>query len=87
MEREPWYDHVPKSVETSHEGKVTILRNQQVQTDRTTLINRPDIIMHDNEKGTRRLIDVANSGDINIIKKQADKIMKYEDLTRQTQSL
>jgi hypothetical protein len=28
------YDHVPKSVETNHEGKVTILWNQQVRTDR-----------------------------------------------------
>jgi hypothetical protein len=25
-----WYDHVPKSVETSHAGKVTILWNHQV---------------------------------------------------------
>jgi hypothetical protein len=25
-----YYDHVPKSVKTSHESKVTILRNQQV---------------------------------------------------------
>jgi hypothetical protein len=33
LDSEHWYDHVPKSVETSHEGKVTILRNQQVRTD------------------------------------------------------
>jgi len=25
-----WYERVPKSVETSHEGKVTILWNQQL---------------------------------------------------------
>ena len=25
-----WYDCVPKSVETSYEGKVTVLRNQQM---------------------------------------------------------
>jgi len=30
-----WYEHVPKSVETSQGGKVTIWWNQQVQTDRT----------------------------------------------------
>ena len=36
------YDLVPKSVETSHEGKVTILRNQQVRTDRTVPNNKPD---------------------------------------------
>ena len=47
-----WYEHVPKSVETSQGGKVTILWNQQVQTDRTIPNNKPDIIVRDNEKGT-----------------------------------
>ena len=47
-----WYEHVPKSVETSQAGKVTILWNQQVQTDRTIPNNKPDIIIRDNEKGT-----------------------------------
>jgi hypothetical protein len=45
-----WYDHVPKSVETSNEGVVTILWNQQVRNDRTTPDNTPDIIIHDNIK-------------------------------------
>ena len=39
------YKHVPKSVETSQGGKVTILWNQQVQTDRTIPNNKPDIII------------------------------------------
>jgi hypothetical protein len=47
-----------------------------VQTDRTTLVNRPDITTHDNEKEKRRLIDVAISGDRNMIKKEAEKIIK-----------
>ena len=38
------YDHVPKSVETSHEGKVTISWNQHVRTDRTIPNNKQDII-------------------------------------------
>ena len=62
-----WYEHVPKLVETSQEGKVTILWNQQVQTDRTIPNNKPDIIIRDNEKGTCMLIDVAISGDRNVI--------------------
>ena len=53
------YDHVPKSVETSHEGKVTMLWNQQVRTDRTIPNNKPDIIINDNEKGTYMLIDAV----------------------------
>jgi hypothetical protein len=40
----------PKSVETSQVGKVIILRNQQVQTDRTIPNNKPDIIIRDNEE-------------------------------------
>ena len=43
-----WYEHVPKSVETIQAGKVTILWNQQVQTDRTIPNNKLDIIIRDN---------------------------------------
>jgi len=35
----------------------------------------------DNEKGTCMLIDVAISGDRNVIKKEAEKILKHKDLT------
>ena len=62
------YEHVPKSVETNQGGKVTILWNQQVQTERSIPNNKPVIIILDNEKGTFMLIDVANSGDRNVIK-------------------
>ena len=35
LDKKRWYEHVPKSVETSQGGKVTILWNQQVQTDQS----------------------------------------------------
>ena len=54
---------------TSKGGKVTILWNQQVQIDRTNPNNKPDIIIRDNEAGTCMLIDVAISGDRNVIEK------------------
>jgi len=50
LESERWYEHAPKPVETSHEIKVAILRNQQVQTDRTMPNSKPDITIRDNEK-------------------------------------
>jgi hypothetical protein len=40
-----WYESISKSIEASQEGKVTILWNQQVQTDRTLSNNKPDIIL------------------------------------------
>jgi hypothetical protein len=39
------------------------------------------------EKGTCMLIDVAISGDRNVIKKEAEKILKYEDLTIEIQRM
>ena len=70
LDKKHWNEHVPKSVETSQGGKVTILWNQQVQTHRTIPNNKPDIIIRDNEKGTCMLIDAAVSGDGNVIKKK-----------------
>ena len=70
LDNKRWHEHVPKSVQTSQEGKVTILWNQQVQTDITITNNKPDIIIRDNEKGTCMLIHVAISGDRNAIKKK-----------------
>jgi hypothetical protein len=81
MDKKHWYEHVTKSVETSQGGNVTILWNQQVQTDRTIPNNKPDIIVRDNEKRTCMLIDVTILGDRNMIKKEAEKILKYKDLT------
>ena len=81
LDKKQWYEHVPKSVETSQEGKVTIWWNPEVQTDRTVPNNKPDIIIRDNVKGTYMLIDVEISGDRNVIKKEAEKILKYKDLT------
>ena len=55
--------------------------NQQIQTERTIPNNKPDIIIRENEKGTCMLIDVEISGDRNVIKKEAEKILKYKYLT------
>jgi len=87
LDKKQCYEHVPKSVETSQEGKVTILWNQQVQTDGTIPNNKPHIIIRDNEKETCMLIDVAISGDRNVIEKEAKYILKYKYLTIEIQQM
>ena len=76
LDKNHWYEHVPKLAETSQGGKVTILWNHQVQTDRTIPNNKPDNIIRGNEKGTSMLIDVEILGDRNAIKKEAQKTPK-----------
>jgi hypothetical protein len=46
-----------------------------VQTDIIIPNNKPDIIIRDNGKRRCMLIDVAISGDRNVIKKEAEKIL------------
>jgi len=76
-----------KSLETSQGDKVNILWNQQVQTDRNIPNNKPHIITCDNEKKTCMLIDIAISGDRNVIEKEAEYILKYKDLTIEIQQM
>ena len=56
------------------------------RTDRTVPENIQDITVRDNEKGTCMLIDVAISGYRNVIKREAEKILKYKHLTTEEQS-
>jgi hypothetical protein len=50
LDNEHWYEHVPKLVDTSHEGKITTLWNQQVQTDRAIRNNKLNVIKRGNKK-------------------------------------
>jgi hypothetical protein len=56
-------------------------------TDRTVPNNKRGIIIRDNKKGTRMLIDAAISGDRNVIKKDAKNILKYEELAKEIQRM
>jgi hypothetical protein len=47
----------------------------------------PDIVIRDYEKGTCMLLDVASPRDRNVIQKEAEKILKYKDLTIEIQRL
>jgi hypothetical protein len=62
-----------------------------VESTRADRQNHPqqqtDIIIRDNEKRTYMLIDVAIPGDRNVTKKEAQKMLKYKDLTIEIQRM
>jgi hypothetical protein len=58
-----------------------------VQTDRTIPHNKPEIIIRDYEKGTCLLAGPAILGNRNVIKKDAEMILKYKDLTIEMQCM
>ena len=55
-----------------------------MRTDSTIPNNKPEVIIRGNKKGTHMLIDVA---DRTVIKKEAEKILKYKDLTIEIQRM
>ena len=79
LDKERYYEHVPIKQKKNYEGKVIILRNQQVNISRPISYNKPEIAIHGNEKVKCVLIDVAISGDRNVIKKEAEKFLKYKN--------
>ena len=75
---------MPKLVEPTHEGKVTILRNQQVQIDRSIFDSKPDVVIHDNDNGIFTLIFVAILVDRNVIW-EGDQILIYKAFKKEIQ--
>ena len=49
--------------------------------------NNNNVIIRDNKQGTCLLIHVAIPGDRNLIKKEAEKILKYKDPVRENQRM
>jgi hypothetical protein len=71
---------------TEHED-ITVLWNQGIQTDREVLSNRPDIIIKNKKDKTCLLIDVAVPSDKNVIQKEAEKKLKYKNLSMEIQRM
>lgn len=74
-----WYEHDPPQV--INKDHVTILWNQPVRTDRTILANKPDIIIKNTQNNMCFIIDVAIPNDYNMRDKEAEKTLKYRDLS------
>jgi hypothetical protein len=49
-----------------------------VRADRTIPSNKRDVVIRDNKQRICMLIDVAIPGDRNVIKKEAEKVLKYK---------
>jgi hypothetical protein len=65
-----WYVHVTIS-RKGHDGKIAILWNELLQTGRTVHNHKPDIIIRDNNKGTRALLMWQFEDDRNAAKNEA----------------
>ena len=58
-----------------------------MRTDRTIPNNKPDIKIRDNKQGTSMSKGAAVTGHRNVIKREAEKILKYKDLETEIQHM
>ena len=61
--------------------------DESPKDDRTIPNNKPDIIICNNKQGKCMSIDVAIPGDRNVIKNEAEKILKYEERITEIQRM
>ena len=53
--------------------------NHQMQTDKTIPSNEPGVVVHDNEKRPYPSIENAVVGERSVMKREAEKFLKYKD--------
>lgn len=81
-----WYKHQPEKVTLSNDRNTTILFDHPIRTDRVMTnqseysgpANRPDIVVRGDKETL--IIDVSIPADVNIIRKEAEKNLKYQSL-------
>ena len=76
--KESWIEHNPRETETLN--GTTILWDVPLLTDKKVKCNRPDITIHDTINRECTLVDISIPVCGNIIRKEAEKIVKYKDL-------
>ena len=79
--KEKWYDHKPERVIETADVKV--LWDMNIQTDKEIECSRPDIMVLEKKKRRCLIIDVACPFDTRLLKKEQEKIEKYQDLKRE----
>ena len=57
-----------------------IMWDKTVLTDRKILANRPDLIFLNKNEQNCLIVDVAIPDDVNVLKKETEKRLKYKDL-------
>ena len=80
-----WYKHQPDSV--CENDRTKILWDFSIQTDKDIQARRPDLVVVDKAQNAVTIIDIAIPADINIVGKEEEKIMKYQDLKMEIRRL
>ena len=77
----PYYRYVPDPV--LENSNVTLYWDRPIITDRTSVANKPDIVVVDCLERRAMIVGIAVPHDVNLVKAENDKKIKYLDLARE----
>ena len=80
---EVWYKHVPEKVMMNRGKTVEIWWDKTYVSARRLKHNRPDVLIHNYEDNEWTLIDFACPMDVNIERKETEKIVNYQQLANE----
>ena len=73
----PYYKYVPDPV--LENGHAALYWGRSIITDRTILVNKPDIVVIDRRERRAMIVDITVPHDENLVKAENDKKIKYLD--------
>ncbi|XP_068691565.1 uncharacterized protein [Montipora foliosa] len=79
--KDKWYKDAPNSVREKDEDK--LLWDVNIQCDHVIEARRPDIVVVNKQDRKCTIIDIAVPADKRIVKKENEKVEKYQDLKRE----
>ena len=82
---ERWYEHRAEKV--LENDNIKILWDFHIQTDHVIEHCRPDILILHKKDKTAIIVDIAVPGDPRVLRKERDKVEKYQDLKRELKKL
>ena len=80
---ERWYEHEPESVVVNSSGEVEIYWNRTIWTAKHLDHNRPDVVVVDKKVGKWTFVDFAVPMDVNVVKKEDEKLDHYDKLAQE----
>ena len=84
---EKWYKETPDRVRARKCGRYEVWWDRKVETPKPLEANRPDLVFIDHQEKQWIIIDFSVPNDINIEKKEREKIEKYTPLAYEVRKM
>ena len=84
---ERWFEHVPSTISRGSGGEVEILWDRKVCTAKKLAHDQPDVVVINRRAKKWTIIDFSVPMDVNVVKKENEKLFNYSDLATEIRKM